>query len=72
MRPTLGFGCSKSILQLTTCPGFDNLEFEIFEAYVPQCLFYTSVLIVVRTDVIKRHCGTHASKISFEHLQYIS
>ena len=55
MWPSLGFGCSKSILQLTTCPGFDNLEFEIFDECVPQCLFITSVLIVVRTGVIKRH-----------------
>jgi len=28
VRPSLGFRCSKSILRLTTCPYFDNLEFD--------------------------------------------
>jgi len=28
---------------LTTCPYFDNLEFDIFDAGGPQCYFITSV-----------------------------
>jgi len=30
---------------LTTCPYFDNLEFDIFEASALQCHFITSVTI---------------------------
>ena len=30
---------------LTTCPYFDNLEFDIFDAGGPQCRFITSVTI---------------------------
>jgi len=48
VRPSLGFRCSKSILQLTTCPRFDNLEFDIFDAGVPQCHFIKSATIAVR------------------------
>jgi len=32
---------------LTTCPYFDNLEFDIFDAGGPQCYFITSVTIAV-------------------------
>jgi len=38
VRPSLGFCCSKSTLQLTTCPCYDNLEFDIFGAVVPQVI----------------------------------
>jgi len=33
---------------LTTCPWFDNFEFDVFDAGGPQCLFITSVTIAVR------------------------
>jgi len=33
---------------MTTCPYFDNLESDIFDAGGPQCLFITSVIIVIR------------------------
>jgi len=56
VRPSLGFRCSKSIPILTTCPCFDNLEFDIFDAGGPQYHFITSVTIAVR----------------FAHFQYIS
>jgi len=48
MRPSLGFRCSIGILQLTTFPCFDNLEFDVFDAGGPQCHFITSVTIAVR------------------------
>jgi len=47
MRPSLSFGCSKSIPQMTTYPCFDNLEFDIFDAGGPQYHFITSVTIAV-------------------------
>jgi len=37
VMPNLGFRCSKSILHMTTCTYFNNLEFDIFDAGVPQC-----------------------------------
>jgi len=45
VQSSLGFRCSKMILQyiLTTCPCFDNFEFDIFDAGAPQCHFITSV-----------------------------
>jgi len=33
---------------LTTCPYFDNREFDIFDAGSPPCHFITSVTIAVR------------------------
>jgi len=33
---------------LTTCPYFDNLEFDIFDAGGPQCHFITSFTMAVR------------------------
>jgi len=55
VRPSSGSRCSKSILH-TTCPYFDNFEFDIFDAGGPQCHFITSVTIAV----------------AFEHFQCIS
>jgi len=45
--PSLGLRCSKNILQyiLTTCPCFDNFEFNIFDAGGPQSYFIMSVTI---------------------------
>jgi len=57
MRPVEGFRCNKSILH-TTCPYFDNLEFDLFDAGGPQCHFITSVTIAVT--------------VGFERFQYIS
>jgi len=50
VRPSLGFRCSESILLyiLITCPYFDNLEFDIFDAGGPQCHFIKSATIAVR------------------------
>jgi len=33
---------------MTTCPYFDNVEFDIFDAGGAQCHFITSVAIAVR------------------------
>jgi len=50
VRPSLGFHCSKSILQyiFTTCPYFENPEFNVFDAGCPQYHFITSVTTAVR------------------------
>jgi len=48
VRPSLRLRCSKSILHLTTCPYFDSLEFDIFDAGGPQCLFITPDIIAVK------------------------
>jgi len=37
---------------LTTCPYFDNLEFDIFNAGGFQCQFITSVIIAVMTRTL--------------------
>jgi len=34
VRPSLGFRCSKISYILTTCPYFDNVDFDIFDAGV--------------------------------------
>ena len=54
VRPSLGFRCSKSILLYipTTCPHFNNLEFDIFDAGGHQCHFITSVTIAVRIPTL--------------------
>jgi len=56
VRPGLVFAVVKISCILTTCPCFDNLEFDIFDTGGPQCHFITSVTVSVR----------------FEHFQYIS
>ena len=40
---------------LTTCPYFDNLEFDIIFAGGPQCHFITSVTIAVRMRTLSGH-----------------
>jgi len=40
---------------LTTCPYFDNLEFDIFDAGGPQCHFITSITIAVRIQTVSVH-----------------
>ena len=40
---------------LTTCPYFDNLEFDIFDTGGPQCHFITSVTIAVRIRTLSVH-----------------
>jgi len=47
MRPSLGVRCIKASYILTTCPYFDNLEFDIFNAGGPQWHFITSVTVAV-------------------------
>jgi len=44
----LGFHCSKISYILTTCPYFDNLEVDIFDAGGLQCHYVMSVTIAVR------------------------
>jgi len=44
VRPSLDFCCSTSSLDTKTCPYFDNLKFDTFDADGPQCHFITSVL----------------------------
>jgi len=53
-RPSRGY-CAAQVVAvvkvsyiLTTCPCFDNFEFDIFDAGGPQCHFITSVTIAVR------------------------
>jgi len=52
VMPNLGFRCSKSILHMTTCTYFNNLEFDIFDADLPQCHFIISVTIAVRNRTL--------------------
>jgi len=40
---------------LTTCPYFDNLEFDIFDAGGPQCHFITSFIVPVRILTLSVH-----------------
>jgi len=48
VRPSVGFRCCKSKLyMLTTCPCFDNFQFDIFDAGGPQGHFITSVTIAI-------------------------
>ena len=37
---------------LTTCPYFDNLEFDIFDAGGPQCYFVTSFTMAIRIRTV--------------------
>jgi len=53
--PSLGFRCSKLSYILATCPYFDNLEFDIFDAGGLQCHFITSVTIAVRIRMLSIH-----------------
>ena len=48
VRPSLVFTVVKVSYILTTCPCFDNFEFDIFDAGGPQCHFITSVTTAVR------------------------
>jgi len=42
---------------LTACPNFDNFNFDIFDAVVPQCHFITSVLRAGRFPYVHWHLG---------------
>jgi len=55
VRPSLGFCCSKVSYVLTTCPYFDNLEFDISDAGGPQCHILTSGTIAVRIRTLSGH-----------------
>ena len=56
VRPSLGFCCSISSLH-TTCPYFDNLNFDIFDAGGLQCHIILSRLYCVLGDF---HMSTDA------------
>jgi len=40
---------------LTTCPYFDNLEFDSFDVGGPQCHFITSFAMAVRIRTLSVH-----------------
>jgi len=40
---------------LTTCPYFDTLEFDVFDAGGPQCHFITSLTTAVRIRMLSVH-----------------
>jgi len=48
VRPSLVFVVVKVPCILTTCPCFNNLECDIFDAGGPQCHFITFFTIAVR------------------------
>ena len=48
---------------LTTCPCFDNLEFDNFDAGGPQCHFITSVTIEVKIQKL----AVYSFKINVSH-----
>ena len=49
------FAVVKVSYMLTTCPHFDNLEIEIFDAGGPQCHFITSFTMAVRISTLSVH-----------------
>jgi len=53
--PVLGFAIVKLVYVLTTCPYFDNLEFDIFDAGCPKCHSIMSVTIAVRIRTLSVH-----------------
>jgi len=55
MRPSLDFAVVNVSYILTTCPYFDNPEFEIFDAVGFQCHFITSVTIAMRIRTLSVH-----------------
>jgi len=54
VRPSLGFAAVKESYMLTTCPYFDNLEFDIFDASGAQCHFimFVANVVGIRTDSV--------------------
>jgi len=56
VQASLGLHCNESILQfiLTTCPCFDNFEFDIFDVGGPQSHFIMSVTIAVGFEHFQR------------------
>jgi len=48
VQPSLVFAVVKVSCILITCPYFNNLEFDIFDAGGPQCDFIMSVTFAVR------------------------
>jgi len=52
VRPSLVFAIVKVSCILTNRPCLNNLEFDIFDAGVPQCHFITSVTIAVRIRTV--------------------
>jgi len=55
LGPVYVFAVVKVSYILTTCPYFDNHEFEIFDAVGPQCLFITSFTMAVRIRTLSVH-----------------
>jgi len=53
--PVEVFAVVEVLYILTTCPDFDDLEFDIFVAGGPQCHFITSVTIAVRIRTFSVH-----------------
>jgi len=52
VRPSLDFRCSKVSYILTTCPYFDNLEYDVFDAGGLQNNFLTSATFAVRIPTL--------------------
>jgi len=53
--PVYVFAVVKVSYVLSTCPYFDNLEFDIFDADGLQCHFIMSVAIAVRIRTLSVH-----------------
>jgi len=53
--PAYVFTVVKASYILTTCPYFDNLEFDIFDAGCLQCHFITLFIMVVRIRTLSVH-----------------
>jgi len=56
------FRCSKVLYELTTCPYFDNPEFNSFVAGGPQCHIITSDTIAVRFRMLSGHSKLNLTK----------
>ena len=65
VRPSLVFTVVNVTYLQTTCPCFDNLEFDIFDASGPQCHFITSVTIAARI----RTLSVYYFKLNFSFLK---
>jgi len=55
MRRSLAYRCSK-VSYILTCPYFDDLEFDIFDAGGPECHFIAPVIIaILKLNLVRQH-----------------
>ena len=55
VRPSLGFHCSKGILDIDSMSLFDKLEFDSFDSGGPQCHYSAFLTIAVKIRTLSVH-----------------